>query len=82
MSYLSHPGVTPIYDRGACRDGRPYYVMKLIDGVTPTVARCSTHVPAVQPENGARPRFEVEIILLVGRTAGVDKVRLSLSSHR
>lgn len=36
MSYLSHPGVTPIYDRGACRDGRPYYVMKLIDGVTLT----------------------------------------------
>ena len=34
MSYLSHPGVTPIYERGACEDGRPYYVMKLIDGVT------------------------------------------------
>lgn len=34
MSYLTHPGVTPIYERGACEDGRPYYVMKLIDGVT------------------------------------------------
>ncbi|QDS90595.1 Serine/threonine-protein kinase PknB [Rosistilla ulvae] len=34
MSFLSHPGVTPIYECGTCQDGRPYYVMKLIDGRT------------------------------------------------
>lgn len=34
MSYLSHPGVTPVYDCGACDDGRPYQVMKLITGHT------------------------------------------------
>ncbi len=34
MSFLSHPGVTPIYESGTCKDGRPYYVMKLIDGTT------------------------------------------------
>lgn len=34
MSYLAHPGVAPIYDSGVCTDGRPYYVMKLIDGTT------------------------------------------------
>ncbi|QDV70943.1 Serine/threonine-protein kinase PknB [Rosistilla carotiformis] len=34
MSYLSHPGVTPIYECGTCEDQRPFYAMKLIDGTT------------------------------------------------
>ncbi|QDV63916.1 protein kinase domain-containing protein [Crateriforma conspicua] len=34
ISYLSHPGVIPIYDRGRCNDGRPYHVLKLVDGKT------------------------------------------------
>ncbi|MCR9293193.1 MAG: protein kinase [bacterium] len=34
MSFLPHPGLPPIYDCGACDDGRPFYVMKLIKGVT------------------------------------------------
>ncbi len=34
MSYLSHPGVTPVYECGHCTDGRPFHVMKLIDGAT------------------------------------------------
>ena len=34
MSYLSHPGITPIYDRGHSNDGRPFHVMKLIEGST------------------------------------------------
>lgn len=34
MSFLSHPGITPIFECGRCADGRPYYVMKLIDGRT------------------------------------------------
>jgi len=34
MSYLSHPGVTPVYDCGACDDGRPYQVMRLVTGIT------------------------------------------------
>jgi PAS domain S-box-containing protein len=34
MSYLSHPGVTPVYDCGKCDDERPYQVMKLITGNT------------------------------------------------
>ncbi|MEZ6132829.1 MAG: protein kinase [Planctomycetaceae bacterium] len=34
MSYLSHPGIIPIYERGLCADGRPYHVMKLINGTT------------------------------------------------
>ncbi len=34
MSFLSHPGVTPIYEMGVCASGQPFHVMKLIDGVT------------------------------------------------
>ncbi len=34
MSFLSHPGVTPIYETGTCEDQRPFHVMKLVDGVT------------------------------------------------
>lgn len=34
IGYLSHPGVPPIYDLGACEDGRPYLAMKFIGGST------------------------------------------------
>ncbi|MEZ6121910.1 MAG: protein kinase [Planctomycetaceae bacterium] len=34
MSYLSHPGVIPIYDSGDSEDGRPFYIMKLVEGAT------------------------------------------------
>lgn len=33
-SSLQHPGVAPVYSRGMCADGRPFYTMKLIDGQT------------------------------------------------
>src|SRR6185437_5100123 len=29
---LEHPGVVPVYGLGAYADGRPYYVMRLIQG--------------------------------------------------
>lgn len=29
---LEHPGIVPVYDRGAYPDGRPYYVMRFIQG--------------------------------------------------
>lgn len=31
---LQHPGIPPVHDWGAFPDGRPYYVMKLIEGRT------------------------------------------------
>ena len=34
MSYLSHPGVAPIYDSGFTEAGRPFTVMKLVHGET------------------------------------------------
>ena len=30
---LEHPGVMPLYDVGTLGDGRPYYTMKLVDGM-------------------------------------------------
>jgi eukaryotic-like serine/threonine-protein kinase len=34
LSYLSHPGVPPIYDCGTTCNGMPYHVMKLLRGQT------------------------------------------------
>ncbi len=31
---LQHPSVVPVYDTGACAAGRPYYVMRLVEGET------------------------------------------------
>ncbi len=31
---LEHPGVAPVHAAGRCEDGRPYYVMRYIDGET------------------------------------------------
>ncbi|KAA1257810.1 Serine/threonine-protein kinase PknB [Rubripirellula obstinata] len=45
MSFLSHPGVTPIYDRGHTNDGRPFHVMKLIDGATLSELMNQSRVP-------------------------------------
>lgn len=33
-SSLQHPGIAPVYARGLCADGRPFYAMKLIEGQT------------------------------------------------
>src|SRR5258708_12584143 len=32
LARLEHPGIVPIHDVGFLPDGRPYYVMKRIDG--------------------------------------------------
>ncbi len=34
MSCLQHPGIPAVYDCGYCPDGRPYYAMKLVKGIT------------------------------------------------
>lgn len=33
-SRLQHPCIVPIYDRGHCEDGRPFFAMKLVTGQT------------------------------------------------
>jgi eukaryotic-like serine/threonine-protein kinase len=33
LARLEHPGVVPVYDAGILNDGRPFYAMKLIEGV-------------------------------------------------
>src|SRR6266571_9500833 len=32
LARLEHPGIVPIHDVGVLPDGRPYYVMKLVEG--------------------------------------------------
>ncbi len=34
IGYLQHPGIAHVYQSGNCADGRPFYVMKLVDGET------------------------------------------------
>ena len=37
LARLNHPGIVPVYDLGVLDDGRPYYVMKRVEG--PTLAQ-------------------------------------------
>ncbi|MBN9520859.1 protein kinase [bacterium] len=49
---LQHPSVVPVYDTGMCTAGRPYYVMRLVEGETLEV------LLAARPEPGHdRSRF-------------------------
>lgn len=32
LAVVSHPGIVAVFDIGHCEDGRPYYVMELVDG--------------------------------------------------
>ena len=43
LARLNHPGIVPVYDLGGLDDGRPYYVMKRVEG--PTLAQ---HAPTVR----------------------------------
>ncbi len=40
---LQHPGIVPIYNIGSYRDGRPFYTMKLIEGMSMTEAIATLH---------------------------------------
>ncbi len=42
LARLEHPGLVPVHDLGTLPDGRPYYVMKIVEG-----ARLDAHVRAL-----------------------------------
>lgn len=42
MAQLDHPNIARIYDAGATKDGRPYFVMEYIPG-TPITEYCDVH---------------------------------------
>jgi serine/threonine protein kinase len=46
---LEHPGIVPVYGLGTCKDGRPYYAMRLIRGETLKDAVVRFHDPDGQP---------------------------------
>lgn len=44
IARLEHPGIVPVHDSGTLSDGRPYYTMKLVDGL-----RLDEHVAGIVP---------------------------------
>jgi non-specific serine/threonine protein kinase/serine/threonine-protein kinase len=42
LAVMSHPGIAQVFDAGTAADGRPYFVMELIDG-QPITSYCDTH---------------------------------------
>ncbi|MFL6196241.1 MAG: tetratricopeptide repeat protein [Thermoanaerobaculia bacterium] len=42
LARLDHPGIARLYDGGGTRDGRPYLVMELVDGL-PLTEHCDRH---------------------------------------
>jgi serine/threonine protein kinase len=40
LAMLNHPGIAPVLDAGALPDGRPYFVMQLVEGGTAITAAC------------------------------------------
>ena len=42
LALMDHPHIAQVYDGGATDNGRPYFVMELVDG-TPITTYCTTH---------------------------------------
>jgi len=42
LAMMSHPNIASVYDAGAAADGRPYFVMEHVKGVTPRAGGCAT----------------------------------------
>ena len=42
LAVMDHPGIARVFDAGATEDGRPYFVMELVQGV-PITEYCDTH---------------------------------------
>jgi tetratricopeptide (TPR) repeat protein len=42
LAVMDHPGIAQVFDGGATEDGRPYFVMELVQGI-PLTEYCDTH---------------------------------------
>ena len=67
---LEHPGIVPVYGLGRHADGRPYYAMKLIRGVSLKEAIALHHGPAGGPDGASADR-PLAIRKLLRRFLGV-----------
>ncbi len=47
---LDHPGIPPVYALGYFEDGRPFYAMRLVDGVTLRAAIKEFHARFAAPD--------------------------------
>ena len=41
LAVMDHPGIAQVFDGGATEDGRPYFVMELVQGI-PLTEYCDT----------------------------------------
>ncbi len=60
---LDHPGIPPVYAVGYFEDGRPFYVMRLIDGVTLKEAIKQFHRKYPPPNDSRERNFEFRKLL-------------------
>ncbi len=65
VGQLQHPGIVPLYDMGRFNDGRPYFVMKLIEGKTLADLLASIEDPAPSPASSRRPPREQTQLLKI-----------------
>jgi eukaryotic-like serine/threonine-protein kinase len=71
LAVMDHPGIARVFDAGATEDGRPYFVMELVQGV-PITEYCDTH----------RLSLDERIRLFVDVCRGVQHAHLKGVIHR
>ena len=67
---LEHPNIVPVHDVGVSPDGRPYFVMKHVEGET--LEQLIEKLRARDPEVVARWSFEARIELFMGLLRALD----------
>ncbi|QEH38463.1 Serine/threonine-protein kinase PknD [Aquisphaera giovannonii] len=60
---LEHPSIVPAYARGRLEDGRPYYVMRYIDGPTMLDEIRAFHAADARPRSQAERNLAVRTLL-------------------
>ena len=60
---LDHPGIPPVYALGYFEDGRPFYAMRLIDGVTLKEAVADFHKRFPPPDQSRERSLELRKLL-------------------
>lgn len=60
---LDHPGIPPVYALGYFEDGRPFYVMRLIDGITLKAAIAAFHNRYPPPDRSRQRSLELRQLL-------------------
>ncbi len=80
---LQHPGIVPVYDAGEFSDGRPFYVMRFIEGKTYHQALTSYHDELKKLESStAEAKKQIRQKALKLSIQGVVRDSLALAADR